>query len=299
MASLPEVFRNKIHVLLLRIVNFLDRQSKGVFLISGIIVIMLLGIVDYLTGYEYRFSLFYIIPVSFTTWFTGSYRIGAFMALFSSIIWLAADIASGHTYSHPVIPVWNTLVVFLFFYIIMILLLGLKRAYTKERELSRIDPLTRLLNLRGFLEVAEREIERQKRYGGYLTFALIDLDNFKMVNDRLGHAEGNNMLEVISSIIKNNTRSTDVIVRLGGDEFGILFPQTDGVYAEKILKRIQKNLSKLENKNNLKITLSIGVAVFKIPPPSVEAMIKIADELMYGVKNKTKNDVLVRVIEQI
>lgn len=291
--------RAKFNVFLLNIAGFLDRQSRTFFLISGILLVMLLGIIDHLTGYEYGFSLFYIIPIFFTTWFTGSSGIAMFMSLLSSIAWIVADITAGHLYSHAVIPLWNTLLGFGFFYIFTILLLRLKHEYRREKELARIDPLTQTLNLRGFLEIAGREIERQKRYNGYLTFALLDIDNFKKLNDELGHVGGNNILEAISSIIKNNVRATDVVVRLGGDEFGILFPETDGVDAEKILKRIQKNFLNLVNKNNLTVTSSTGVAVFKTPPQSVEAMIKVADELMYEIKNKTKNNVLVRVIEQI
>lgn len=156
--------RAKFNVFLLNIAGFLDRQSRTFFLISGILLVLLLGIIDHLTGYEYGFSLFYIIPIFFTVWFTGSFGIAMFMSLLSSITWIVADITSGHLYSHAVIPLWNTLLGFGFFYIFTILLLRLKHEYRREKELARIDPLTQTLNLRGFLEIAGREIERQKRY---------------------------------------------------------------------------------------------------------------------------------------
>jgi GGDEF domain-containing protein len=120
------------------------------------------------------------------TWVSGS-RIGIIASFISSLVWLAADAASGNTYSNPLIPFWNTLIRFSFFIIITLLLAALKDALGIEKEFARIDSLTGAVNSRFFYELAQMEIDRSQRYKHPFTLAYIDLDNFKTLNDQFGH----------------------------------------------------------------------------------------------------------------
>ena len=95
------------------------------------------------------------------------------------------------------------------------------------RASSRSDPLTGVANSRVFLELLKREIARARRYKRPLTLAYLDLDNFKSVNDILGHAMGDKVLQTVVSTVNANIRVTDVVGRLGGDEFVLLLPETD------------------------------------------------------------------------
>jgi predicted signal transduction protein with EAL and GGDEF domain len=204
----------------------------------GFIVIGVIGIIDYLTGYELAISVFYVLPISLVTWLTGR-RFGLLASLASAVVWLSADIATGHPYSHPLIPLWNSLIRFAFFVIITMLLCALKRAMQRESELARTDHLTGAVNLRFFYELAQMEIDRLHRYGHPFTLAYIDLDGFKAVNDQFGHATGDRVLHTVVNFIKKHMRKTDVCARLGGDEFALLLPETDQEVARLAISKIR------------------------------------------------------------
>jgi diguanylate cyclase (GGDEF)-like protein len=178
-----------------------------------------------------------------------------------------------------------------YFLILTFVLSALKNALEKEKELSRIDFLTRVGNGRYFIELANMEINRARRYEHPLTVAYIDLDNFKTINDRFGHSTGDNLLRLVADTIKNNIRLTDTVVRMGGDEFAILLPETGPELAEAITRKIQKINLELMQKNGWPVTFSIGVVTFISPPSTVDEILKRSDNLMYSAKNNGKNTI--------
>ena len=109
----------------MNILASLEKQSKSLLVFAGFILIGIIGFIDYLTGYELAFSVFYVLPIFLVTWFTNQ-RLGLVTSVFSAIVWLVADIATGQTYSSPFIPLWNSFIRFAFFIIITILLSSLK-----------------------------------------------------------------------------------------------------------------------------------------------------------------------------
>jgi diguanylate cyclase (GGDEF)-like protein len=165
----------------------------------------------------------------------------------------------------------------------------LKSAIEKEKELSRMDFLTRVGNGRYFIELANMEINRARRNKHPLTVAYIDIDNFKMINDRSGHSTGDHLLQLVAYTIKNNIRLTDTVVRMGGDEFAILLPEAGPELAETIIRRVQKINLEMMQENGWPVTFSIGVVTFMTPPSSVDEILKRTDNLMYGAKNTGKN----------
>ena len=266
----------------------LEKQNKPFLILLGFIAIGVIGIIDYLTGYEFSFSVFYVLPISLVTWLT-SQRFGLLASLASAIVWFSADIATGHPYPHPLIPVWNTLIRLSFFVIITLLLCALKRALQRESEMARTDHLTGAVNLRFFYEVAQMEIDRLERYKHPFTLAYIDLDNFKIINDQFGHSAGDQVLYTVASSVKKQVRRTDVFARLGGDEFALLLPETDQESARLAISKIQGNLLDEMQKNNWPITFSIGVLTCQVAPYSTDELVRMADELMYSVKQNNKN----------
>lgn len=254
----------------------------------GILLISAIGIVDFLTGYELAFSVFYVLPIALITWLT-SRLYGLLASLASAAAWLCADIATGHLYSHPLIPIWNSLIRFSFFVIITLLLSALRSAWQRESKLARIDHLTGAVNLRYFYELAQMEIDRAQRYSHPFTLAYIDLDNFKTVNDRFGHATGDSVLLAVTSSIRKQIRRTDIFARLGGDEFVLLLPETNEETAREALYKIGAVLLQEMQQNNWPITFSIGVLICQVAPHTTEELIKLADELMYEVKQNGKN----------
>ena len=274
-------------------VNFLailERQKKPFILLVGFTLIVAIGCIDFLIGYEIGLSVFYVLPIALITWFTSQW-FGVTASLASALIWFSADVATRDPYLHPLILVWNTLVRLTFFVIITFLLSALRKTAQREKELARMDYLTGAGNTRFFYQLAQLEIDRLQRYKHLFTLAYIDLDNFKSVNDRLGHAAGDQVLCTVVDCVKKYIRRTDSITRLGGDEFALLLPETNQESARVVLSKIQGALLDEMRKNNWPVTFSIGVLTCSVVPHSIDELVNMADELMYSVKREGKNGV--------
>jgi diguanylate cyclase (GGDEF)-like protein len=265
-----------------------EHQSKLFYLSIGFTLIGIIGVTDFLTGYELSLSVFYVIPIAFITWFM-SRRLGLVASFTSALVWLVADISAGHPYSNPLIPYWNSLIRLIFFVIITWLLSSLRDSIRLEREHSRTDYLTGAANARLFSELAYLEIERLRRYGRPFSLAYFDLDDFKNINDQYGHSTGDEVLRTVASCVKKHLRTTDLVARLGGDEFALLLPETDQEPARQVLQKIQGKLLEEMQSHHWPITFSIGVITCNSAPHTPDELVKMADESMYSVKREGKN----------
>lgn len=137
--------------------------------------------------------------------------------------------------------------------------------------------------------MANFEMARLRRYRHPFTVAYLDCDNFKIINDGLGHQAGNDLLKLVAIVLKSNIRQIDVIARIGGDEFVILMPETNQEGAPVAIDRLRGSLIKNLCEKKWDITLSIGVATFYEPANSVEELLKEVDEIMYLAKKQGKN----------
>ena len=178
-----------------------------------------------------------------------------------------------------------------FFLITASLLSRMKEAMDREKELSRTDPNTGLLNSRAFYQLAEVELQRARRYERPYTLAYLDIDQFKQINDRFGHLVGDMVLKVVAGTLLANLRQTDLLARLGGDEFAILLPETDNEAARVTVTKIQQALLKAMKSHKWKVTFSIGAITYHKYSLPIDTMIKNVDELMYSVKDSGKNDI--------
>lgn len=255
--------------------------------VSGVI---LLGFVDFYTGYEVSFSLFYLLPIAAASWFVGPVS-GVLVSILSAMTWLAADNLNDHPYSSYLIPIWNSFIRLGFFIIITLLISRLHTSFRHEKELARTDPMTGAANSRYFYEMANFELARSRRSGRPLTLAYIDLDNFKFVNDHLGHSQGDDALKAVSKTVQKNMRANDVFARLGGDEFAIMLPDTNQAGARSAISKIHANLLEEMHRGNWPVTFSVGVVIFAEIPASVDEMVHLADQLMYEVKSGGRNAV--------
>jgi diguanylate cyclase len=162
-------------------------------------------------------------------------------------------------------------------------------------ELVREDQLTGSLNRRGLDDVFERETARADRRGTPLCIAVLDLDDFKKLNDTYGHIAGDAALKHLVKIVKDTLRSMDVIARFGGEEFLILLPETTIEAASQTMTRLQRELTKhffLHDNEKVLITFSAGVALRK-PNEDQTALVQRADKAMYQAKQTGKNRVVV------
>lgn len=270
-----------------RLFNYLDKIPKTVIPAIAVLLIVLLGTVDRLLGYEISFSIFYLLPIAFVAWFDKRSH-AVIVSVLSAATWLWADISSGHTYSHFAIPVWNSVMRLGFFLIAAYSLSAIRRLLEKEQSLARVDFLTGVINRRAFNEVARTEIDRALRFSRPFTIAYIDIDNFKQVNDTLGHNQGDSLLQLVAKTLRDNTRSIDIVSRLGGDEFAILFPETNEENAQTAISKVRVELLDIVKNGRWSVTFSIG-AVTCYESRNLDELMKEADDLMYSVKESGKN----------
>jgi len=224
-----------------------QRVSKPIWLGLGLLLLGGIAFLDYSTGVEYSFSWFYLLPISLISW-TISERFGLVFAILSSGVWIAVDLWSSNRAVNLFAYVWNA-TARLGFFLLPVFIIRLNRAMQHERILARTDFLTGVLNTRYFRELAQMEVNRSFRYKRTFTIAFIDVDNFKTINDTFGHATGDTVLRVIATNIKMHLRKTDMVARVGGDEFVVLLTETGQQTAPIAFSKMQRALAKEMEEN--------------------------------------------------
>ena len=269
------------------------RAAKSLPVVSALsaALVVVTGAIDYLTGYELAFSIFYVVPVAIAAWYAGR-GAGVAICVVSAMVWLLVDLGSGRPYAYPAIPFWNATVRFGFFLIIGNLLSRLHDALRMQATLARLDDLTGMPNGRNFRERCEIITRVATRLGHPLALCFIDLDGFKGINDSLGHAAGDRVLIAIANELTTRLRACDIVGRLGGDEFGVVLPETDLAGARIIVSELQSTLISLAERNRWPVGFSIGVAVFCPAPAALDEALERADELMYEAKRRGRNQLL-------
>lgn len=164
-----------------------------------------------------------------------------------------------------------------------VILVQLFEAARFMQHLSQRDPLTSLLNRRGFEELSSTELQRAARYDRPIAFALLDVDRFKAVNDQYGHAVGDRVLRIVSEELLK-LRTSDLAVRLGGDEFGLLMPETDSAGAEQLVSRLRQRIHTRMFEQGWPVTISAGVASSAQCRRRLPDLIAEADRRMYACK---------------
>ena len=171
-----------------------------------------------------------------------------------------------------------------------------KQLEERLRTLATTDGLTSVWNRRHFLELAEAELERAARYGGPLSVAVVDIDHFKRVNDELGHAAGDAALRGLTAVLRGELRSVDVVGRLGGEEFGVLLPETPRLIAAQTVDRLRRTIGERSFAEHglpdgRRLTISIGVAEFR-PGEPLSALLARADAGLYQAKSAGRDRVV-------
>ncbi|MDT3668874.1 MAG: GGDEF domain-containing protein [Aromatoleum sp.] len=170
----------------------------------------------------------------------------------------------------------------------------LQQELDESSRLVRHDQLTAVLNRRGFEEIFDKEAAWARRHRSPLSVALLDVDNFKQINDAWGHRTGDGALVHLSGIVRKNLRPQDTLARYGGEEFVLLYPETNLDGAAQALIRLQRELTRelfLFNENRILITFSAGVTEWG-EDESVDQVLERADRAMYDAKQSGKNKVV-------
>lgn len=262
-------------------------QNRALALGTGFFLLALVGVVDYMVGREITFSLFYLAPIALVTWVSGRH-VGMLVSLVAAGLWVFVDSSDG-PYSRAYVPYLNFAIRVSVFAIVVRLLDALKGEIEKEKELARIDYLTGATSPRAYYELLEMEIARTRRYKHPFTIAYIDLDNFKEINDRFGHAAGDDTLRSVVASLKEGMRETDIVARLGGDEFALLLPEMEGDEAKLVFPKLREGLLQEMERHRWPVTFSIGVLVCEGAVFDAKHLVGTADDLMYSIKKSGKN----------
>jgi diguanylate cyclase (GGDEF)-like protein len=268
------------------------KLHRIVFYIS-ILVIMLIGYYDYKTGAQISMMMLYAVMILVSSRYCGKIE-GIIVAVFAASSWLIVNLLHQVPRQNAIIISWNfftRLGVFILIAYAVSLQSQLRRALESEKLRADTDRLTELLNTGAFRERVEQEILRAQRYKHPLSLAYIDLDNFKQVNDLQGHALGDKLLKQVSETIANNIRIIDIAGRIGGDEFSICLPETDGEQVCKVIDKLAKALDTMTSQSGWQVTASIGVVTCTEFCETYDELLGKADKLMYTAKEKGKNTV--------
>jgi diguanylate cyclase (GGDEF)-like protein len=167
----------------------------------------------------------------------------------------------------------------------------LRRTQGQLELLATHDPLTDVLNARSFSRELAQELSRNRRYGRPLALIYLDLDDFKMVNDTHGHATGDAVLRLVADAMRAAVRAADVVGRLGGDEFGVLMPETDAAVAHAAASRLVAGIRTVF-RGTPSVTASIGVVAVAGTEAGTDELIRKADQAMYEAKRAGKDRVV-------
>jgi diguanylate cyclase (GGDEF)-like protein len=171
-------------------------------------------------------------------------------------------------------------------------------------ELSLNDFLTKLFNVRYFHERLLKEFANAKRYGSPLTLALLDLDHFKQVNDAYGHPAGDRVLKIVAQTVAQAVRQGDTVARVGGEEFGVIMPQTSTeqglVLAERIRRAVKEREIPLPGRGVITIRVSLGVAgTDRVQAESASGLFAAADQALYAAKRSGRDRVVAAPVATI
>ena len=172
------------------------------------------------------------------------------------------------------------------------LLSELDQAEQKLQILSHTDELTQTYNRRYFMQCGEQEFKRARRYGEIFSIALLDLDNFKEINDSRGHLIGDDVLRKFCGLLKEEIRQTDIFARYGGDEFVFLFPQTRRqeafIWAKRLYEKFEVTSLTLDG-TTVQLSFSIGMATFDATINDLDDLLRKADHALYRAKDSGGN----------
>jgi diguanylate cyclase (GGDEF)-like protein len=231
---------------------------------------------------------FFLIPLAGIAWLASSPRYGYLAAVIT-----AATSVYIALVAQPPAPTGAALTagaMRLVFYLVVLGFLAAMRRMQVDRDAeARTDNLTGAANARAFREIAAHEIERSRRYGHELSLLYLDLDDFKAINDHLGHAEGDDVLLHVSHVLRSVVRTVDTVARIGGDEFAVLMPETDITAAHVLTMRLKGELARTGAQDGRPVPCSFGLVTFVHAPASLRELLDAGDDLMYRAKRNGKD----------
>ena len=262
--------------------RWIRRVPGAAIALLAVVAALGVGWLDRRSGLDLSLALFYLGPIALVTWRLGrSY--GMLIAGFSVIVGLVSDTAEAPV-SFDLIPIANACTRLIVFWVIVCALDGLRRRHDAERWMARTDSLTGVSNARHFREEANRQMAGARRYGFDVCLAYLDLDHFKAINDTFGHSTGDELLKEVGVVLTGIVRPTDLVARIGGDEFVVLLSNTDEQAALVAMDRYRDALTHAMDAHGWAVTFSAGLVELTDGIATVDELISAADASMYLAK---------------
>lgn len=269
------------------ITGWLRRLPRWSVVVSALILTAVLSYIDWVTGRDVSFLIFYLAPIAFASWFAGS-RWGVAIALLCGVVWYTEDVLNREVALSNYLVAWNLATKGIFLVVISRLFSRLKSAMDSEARMARTDHLTGTANRRVLFDVLDFEVKALRRTGSALSLAFIDLDNFKQVNDACGHDAGDEVLRAVVRGIRAGVRDMDLVARVGGDEFVVMLPEADSAAAREVADRMRDCVMAELAKGKWPCNLSIGLVTCSDPSCNPDELLMRADKMMYLAKKAGK-----------
>lgn len=269
----------------------LFRLDSSHAILLGALGLLAIAALDYVTGTGVSMGTLYLLPILLVGW-SCPFAWGLAFAIACAGMQAVFGLTQGYPHSHFLyfaLSIVNRLITYV---VALVLIWRLRIFHERERRIARIDHLTGIVNRRGLHETLERELRRHARSRKPLCVAYFDCDDFKSVNDRGGHAEGDRLLQAIAATLLRHVRGSDLVGRVGGDEFAVVFPETHGDALSPAIEKTRRALVSMCAHGGWPVTFSIGVVTFVAPPAAADAVIAAADETMYRAKSAGKDRVV-------
>ena len=273
----------------MRIGQYFRAEPRFAWTAAALLLAGVAGLLDRtLAAGAIQLDILFLLPIGLASWHVGAGG-GAFVAVASALLWSIAESGA---------PI-DTLTRLLLFLTLPAFLPSVRRELDHERESGRTDYLTRTASRRGFLELSAAEVDRARRYKRPFTVAAFDIDQFRRINERFGHQSADRLLRAVARTLKEKTRSSDLVGRLGHDDFALLFPETQSEAAQIVLQRLRKHLLDVVERNEWPVTFSIGAVTYLEAPESAETMLKKVTGLLEAVKAAGRNDIRHEVVRSV
>jgi len=266
---------------------WIKRQPRYAIILLAVSLMALDEYLDLIGGPDLNISFFHLVPLAIVVWYAG-FAPGVVYSLFCTafIFWVDFHLEKGAFTRAYYYDAFANLV---FFTVFALVLDRLNQRLTQVTEMAEKDGLTRLLNAGAFTQRANRDLQDPTGGAGPMTVAYLDVDDFKLINDRQGHAVGDEVLRTVGAVLNECFRDRDLCARVGGDEFAIFLPGLSQEEAGPRLQDFRERLGRKMAAGGWKATFSIGAVTFTRPPVEIEAALRSADRAMYEVKKGGKN----------
>ena len=271
------------------IFSILEKRTPNAIYLLSLLVLMGVSMLSVALNNTPAFEPFYIFAILFASWY-GSKRAGIVVALVSTAALVVVKAYLSQCTAGPLELFWFSAPYAVTFLMLAVLITNFRNVYRVEATAAGTDKLTGIGNVRSFYAGLANELLRSYRYGHVFSMAYIDVDDFKHINDTLGHPVGDKLLIEVADCLKSSLRRTDIVARIGGDEFVCLMPETEQEEAKSAFMKISELLKKRMAACGWPVGFSIGLVTFQSVPEDIHEAMEVADNLMYSVKNGKKDN---------